>query len=72
MRLGAVEIDIDENLNLQPGAIKELSKNSVAIGTKQGAIIPLKVQIEGKKIMTIQEFLLGNRLLLNKLLTKPK
>lgn len=71
-RLKLLEIDLDENLQLQPGKIKELGKNSVAIGTKNGAIIPQKVQLEGKKIMTIQEFLTGNRSLLSKLLTNPK
>lgn len=71
-RLKLIEIEIDEVMTLKPGAIKEINKNLVAIGTKSGAILPTKVQLEGKKIMTIQEFLMGNRALLNKLLTNPK
>ncbi len=71
-RLKLVEIDSDEKLRLKPGEIKELAKNSIAVGTRQGSIIPQKVQLEGKKVMTIQEFLAGNRSLLSKLLTNPK
>jgi len=71
-RLKFLELDIDQSLKLAPGAVKELSKNSVAIGTKDGSIIPQTLQLEGKKPMTIQEFLLGNRVLLSKLLTNPK
>lgn len=71
-RLKILEAKIDENLNLEPGTVKELTKNTVAVGTKHGALIPEKIQLEGKKIMTIQEFLAGNRSLLNKLLTNPK
>ncbi len=71
-RLKLLEIDTDETMKIQPGIVKELTKNSVAMGTKLGAIIPQKVQLEGKKPMTIQEFLAGNRLLLSKLLTNPK
>lgn len=71
-RLKILEATADESLNLPPGAIKELTKNTVALGTKKGALIPEKLQLEGKKAMTIQEFLAGNRSLLNKLLTNPK
>lgn len=71
-RLKLVEMDVDENLKLAPGELKELTKTSIAVGTKKGAIIPRKIQLEGKKVMTIQEFLTGNRSLLSKLLTKPR
>ncbi len=71
-RLKLLEMDIEEKLALPAGTAREISKGSVAFGTKQGVIIPHKVQLEGKKIMTIQEFLLGNRSLLSKLLTNPK
>lgn len=71
-RLKLIEISIDQGSPLKPGEVKDIGKTGVAIGTKQGAIIPGKIQLEGKKTMTIQEFLAGNRSLLNKLLTKPK
>lgn len=71
-RLKLVEIEIDTDSKLKPGEVQEIGKAAVAIGTKLGAIIPVKVQLEGKKTMTIQEFLLGNRSLLSKLLTNPK
>lgn len=71
-RLKLIEIGIDRDSRLNPGEVKDIGKTEVAIGTKHGAIIPKKVQLEGKKPMTIQEFLAGNRSLLNKLLTKPK
>ena len=71
-RLKLIEMEIDEVMVLKPGEIKDISKNIVAIGTKSGAILPTKVQLEGKKVVTIQEFLMGNRALLNKLLTNPK
>ncbi len=71
-RFKILEAKVDENLQLQPGAFRELSKSSIAIGTKKGSIIPEKIQIEGKNAMTVQEFLAGNRSLLSKLLTNPK
>lgn len=71
-RLKLLEMDIEEKLDLPAGTAREISKNTIAIGTRQGVIIPHKVQLEGKKIMTIQEFLVGNRSLLNKLLTNPR
>ncbi len=71
-RLKLLEMDIEEKLALPAGTVREISKGSIAFGTKQGVIIPHKVQLEGKKIMTVQEFLLGNRSLLSKLLTNPK
>jgi methionyl-tRNA formyltransferase len=71
-RLKLVEAIVDENTDLPPETVKDLSKNSIAVGTKKGVIIPIKVQLEGKKMMTIQEFLAGNRSLLTRLLTNPK
>lgn len=71
-RLKLIDLSVDENLNLKPGEMKDFSKSEVAIGTKKGAIIPHIVQLEGKNPMKIQDFLLGNRSLFSKLLTKAK
>ena len=71
-RFKLLEAEIDMTQNIKPGQTIELEKNTVALGTKKGLLIPLKVQLEGKKPMTIQEFLPGNRGLLTKLLTSPK
>ncbi len=71
-RFKLLEIETDESSHLKPGEVKEITKTSLAIGTVQGAIIPKKVQLEGKKPMTIHEFLAGNRSFFSKLLTNPK
>ena len=71
-QLKLLAIDVEQQSELKPANVKDISKNEIAIGTKKGAIIPRIVQLEGKKPMTIQEFLSGNRALLNKLPTNPK
>ena len=74
-KLRLLEIGIDENSpaakKTGPGAIVELSKDSIAIGTREGLIIPSKVQLEGKNPLPIQDFLRGNRELLSKLAAHP-
>ncbi len=63
-RLKIIEADIDMEKNITPGSVIDLTKSSIGIGTKKGLLIPKKVQLEGKKAITIQEFLAGNRELL--------
>ncbi len=45
-----------------PGDMKSNGKNNLEIKTSDGAIEVLELQLEGKKRMTIQEFLLGNKI----------
>lgn len=69
-----MEIDLKSDKALQAGPydLIEIGKNKIGIGTRMGIIIPLKVQLEGKKEMDIQDFLAGNRKLLAKLLDSAK
>ncbi len=46
----------------EPGIVKFADKKSVLIGTGQGCLKPLEVQIEGKKRMTMEEFLRGRKI----------
>lgn len=43
----------------QPGEILERSKDKLVVACKEGALSLLQVQPEGKKVLTIQEFLNG-------------
>ncbi len=74
LKLIETETDISskESKNAKPGEIIEKEEGKIGIGTKKGVILPLKVQLEGKNPMSIQEFLRGNSELLTSLLTKAK
>ncbi len=71
-RLKLLQAKAEMKKNDIPGKIIELDKNSIAIGTKKGLLIPHFVQLEGKPAMKIQDFLLGNRKLLKNSLVRPK
>ncbi|MCR9253307.1 MAG: methionyl-tRNA formyltransferase [bacterium] len=45
-----------------PGDMRSNGKNNLEVKTSDGAIEVLELQLEGKKRMTIQEFLLGNKI----------
>jgi methionyl-tRNA formyltransferase len=61
----------DEKIALEPGQIAIVNKKQLAIGTKKGTLYPIKVQLEGKKEMEIQDFLAGNLNLLKNELSNP-
>ncbi|MBU1953814.1 methionyl-tRNA formyltransferase [Patescibacteria group bacterium] len=75
-KLKLIEIKTDNNStntkSLRPGQISEPASGQIAIGTKSGAIILTKVQLEGKKAMPIQDFLRGNKDLFKEALTSAK
>ncbi|MFW5884669.1 MAG: methionyl-tRNA formyltransferase [Patescibacteria group bacterium] len=48
-----------EEKDLSPGKVFEDSKNQVAIKTGKGIVIPLEIQLEGKKSMSIKDFTNG-------------
>ena len=52
---------IDRNSD-ESGAIIELSKEKLIVGTGQGSLSLLEVQTEGKKRMPIEELIKGTRL----------
>jgi methionyl-tRNA formyltransferase len=63
---------MDKNpINLESGQIAVVEKKKMAIGTRKGILYPKIVQLEGKKPMSIQDFLAGNLTLLKKELTNP-
>lgn len=67
-----VDTTSEKALSASPGQILEQEKGIIAIGTKEGLIIPKKVQLQGKNEMDVQEFLRGNKGLLSELLTSPR
>lgn len=60
-RLKILEADIDLTDRTSPGIWKELAQAKIALGTRTGSLIPMKVQLEGKSPMPIDVFLRGNR-----------
>lgn len=70
-RLKLLEIAVSDK-KAKPGEIIHEEDGAIAIGTKEGVILPLKVQIEGKGPMEIQDFLRGNKDAFNALLASAK
>ncbi|MGX8728320.1 MAG: hypothetical protein ACSW75_02000, partial [Lachnospiraceae bacterium] len=51
-----------QEVNPQPGTLTRLPDGTLAVQTGKGLLLPLEVQLEGKRRMTIQEFLRGYRM----------
>lgn len=66
------EKDSNSSDNIKPYEMIEIGKNKIGIGTKKGLLIPLELQMEGKNPVSIQDFLLGNKNLLVKLLESAR
>ena len=52
-------VDCKEAQKALPGTVLEVLKDSILVATKDGALRILQVQQEGKRRMTVKEFLLG-------------
>lgn len=52
---------IDENFDIQPGEIAFIKKDSFGIKTKDKILVPTLIQIEGKKVIEVKEFINGYR-----------
>lgn len=48
-----------EDVHMEPGTVCEVTKDSLLVQTGQGLLRLLEVQLEGKKRMTVDEFLRG-------------
>ena len=59
-RLKVYNGDVVEGSAAAPGSIIEVSKESFTVSTGNGALKISDVQIEGKRRMSVKEFLLGN------------
>ncbi|NLP46622.1 MAG: methionyl-tRNA formyltransferase [Epulopiscium sp.] len=62
---------INENKNV-PGQIINITEQEVEVQTGNGTLILKEVQLQGKRRMTIQEFLRGNTIEINTVLGKNK
>lgn len=71
-RVKLLDIATDEKSSIQPQQALQQKDGSVALGSKKGAIILKKIQMEGKKPLTIQEFLRGNPDFFKNALASPK
>lgn len=58
-RLKVHKSQTDMNLSGEPGKIIPTNKNTLLVGCKVGALSLIEVQLEGKKKMTIKEFICG-------------
>lgn len=58
------EADVCEGAaqNVPPGTVLQVTKEAVTVQTKDGAVSLLQVQLEGKKRMSVKDFLLGYRI----------
>lgn len=65
-------LEVETSKGKESAALVTFMDNKVMLKTKKGLLIPLKVQLEGKNPMTIQDFLRGNKELFNKLLARAK
>ena len=72
IKILSAENDSKTSSPLKPYEIIEMGKDKIGIGTKKGILIPLKLQMEGKNPVSIQDFLLGNKNLLVKLLESAR
>lgn len=61
MKICAVALS-DKNVNGEPGEICEVTKDSLIVNTGEGTLEIKELQPEGKKRMTVHDFLLGNKL----------
>lgn len=72
-RLKILEASCSVNLPpLESGVMGIFQKNHLAIGTPEGTFELIKVQLEGKKAMNIQDFLSGNLNVLKNELAKDR
>ena len=58
-RMKILRTEILEEATGAPGQVLELSKNTLIVACGQGALKLLEVQVEGKRLMQIKEFLQG-------------
>ncbi len=59
---------LDANENKECGQITEVDKESIYVQTGEGVLILKEVQLEGKKRMSVHDFLLGNQIVEGELL----
>ncbi len=72
IRIILAENNSNSSISVKPYEMIEMGKDKIGIGTKKGLLIPLKLQLEGKNPVSIQDFLLGNRNLLVRLLESAR
>ncbi|MFC1750458.1 methionyl-tRNA formyltransferase [Pseudomonadota bacterium] len=72
-RLKILEAQIQQSSSCTPPAsYTKIDNDKIGLCTKKGLLLPTKVQLEGKNITTIQDFLKGNEELFKKLPAKAK
>lgn len=59
LKIWSAKVHEDDNLEGNPGEVIEVKKDSFFIQTQKGQLEVLQVQLEGKKSMTVGEFLRG-------------
>lgn len=72
IRIIEAKSEHEKSKSVAPYEMIEMGKNEIGIGTKKGLLIPLKIQLEGKNPVSIQDFLLGNKNLLVRLLESAR
>ena len=55
-----------------PGTIIEVGRDSLQVATGEGILVLEAVQLEGKKKMSVHDFLLGNKVEKGQIMTEGK
>jgi methionyl-tRNA formyltransferase len=64
VKIGAAAV-VNDNVQETPGSITHLDKHTLHIAAKKGNVSILQVQVPGKKMMSIHEFIAGHQALLS-------
>lgn len=65
MKIGLSRLS-DKHCEKAPGTIVEVTKNSFFVSCQNGSVLEiLSVQMEGKKMMSVSDFLVGNEIIVN-------
>lgn len=58
--------------NGKPGEVLEVTKNEIVVATGEGALALKSIQLEGKKRMSVHDFLLGQKLTVGECFTQER
>ena len=55
-------VNVETVKNAAPGTVSFVTKDSIGVATGKGTLVLREVQLEGKKRMSVKDFLLGNKI----------
>lgn len=70
LKIYKTEVYPQTDISISPGEILEISKNGVNVSTGKDSLMIRELQIEGKRKMTVAEFIAGHRIRMGEMLGK--